>query len=85
MSSADKKNTKAVTVPVDADVLLAQREKDLNSFILQKQQMDTLIKMIGKVTESMTGNYRRIRYCITNLNYVKFVMSIVFLSNMVFL
>lgn len=87
ISSADKKNTKAVTVPVDADVLLAQREKDLNSFILEKQQMDTLIKMIGKVTESMTGNYRRIRYCITNLNYVKleFVMCIVSLSNMFFL
>lgn len=54
--STDKKNTKAVTVPVDADDLLAQRESDLNAFILQKQQIDTLIKMIGKVTESITGN-----------------------------
>lgn len=59
MLSTDKKNTKAVTVPVDADVLLAQREKDLNAFLLQKQQIHTLIKMIGKVTESITGNYRR--------------------------
>lgn len=59
MLSTDKKNTKAVIVPVDADVLLAQREKDLNAFLLQKQLIDTLIKMIGKVTESITGNYRR--------------------------
>lgn len=57
MSSTDKKNTKSEGVPVDAEVVLAQREKDLNSFILRKQQMDTLIKMIGKVTESITGEY----------------------------
>lgn len=57
MSSTDKKNIKSERVPVDAEVVLAQREKDLNSFILRKQQMDTLIKMIGKVTESITGEY----------------------------
>lgn len=57
MSSTDKKNSKSERVPVDAEVVLAQREKDLNSFILRKQQMDTLIKMIGKVTESITGEY----------------------------
>lgn len=59
MSSTDKKNTKSERVPVDAEVVLAQREKDLNSFILRKQQMDTLIKMIGKVTESITGEYNK--------------------------
>ncbi|GLD63194.1 E3 ubiquitin-protein ligase rnf213-beta-like protein [Lates japonicus] len=49
-----KKNTKSETVPADADVVLAQREKDLNSFLQRKQQMDTLIKMIAKVTKSIT-------------------------------
>ncbi|XP_008298790.1 E3 ubiquitin-protein ligase rnf213-beta [Stegastes partitus] len=49
-----KKNTKSEKVPVDADVVLAQREKDLTSFIQRKQQIDTLIKMIAKVTESIT-------------------------------
>nr|XP_046232923.1 E3 ubiquitin-protein ligase rnf213-beta [Scatophagus argus]XP_046232924.1 E3 ubiquitin-protein ligase rnf213-beta [Scatophagus argus] len=49
-----KKNTKSEVVSVDAEVVLAQREKDLNSFILRKQHMDTLIKMIAKVTESIT-------------------------------
>ncbi|KAM9837888.1 LOW QUALITY PROTEIN: E3 ubiquitin-protein ligase rnf213-beta [Aulostomus maculatus] len=39
---------------VEGEVLLAQREKDLNSFLLRKQQMDALIKMIAKVTESIT-------------------------------
>lgn len=60
MSSTDKKNTKSETVPVDADVVLAQREKDLNSFLLHKQEIDTLIKMIAKVKESITGecNYK---------------------------
>lgn len=59
MSSTDKSNTKSETVPVDAEVVLAQREKDLNAFILRKQQMDTLIKMIGKVTESITGKEKK--------------------------
>ncbi|KAM3592519.1 uncharacterized protein V6R79_020598 [Siganus canaliculatus] len=49
-----KKNTKSEAAPVDAEAVLAQREKDLNSFILRKEQMDTLIKMMGKVTESIT-------------------------------
>ncbi|XP_069374050.1 E3 ubiquitin-protein ligase rnf213-beta isoform X2 [Paralichthys olivaceus] len=49
-----KKNTTSGSVPVDADVVLAQREKDLDSFMLRKQQMDTLIKMIAKVKESIT-------------------------------
>ncbi|XP_073346346.1 E3 ubiquitin-protein ligase rnf213-beta [Pagrus major] len=49
-----KRNTESETVHVDAGAVLAQREKDLNAFLLQKQQMDTLIKMIAKVTESIT-------------------------------
>ncbi|XP_037610034.1 E3 ubiquitin-protein ligase rnf213-beta isoform X1 [Sebastes umbrosus] len=49
-----KKNSSSETVPVDADVVLAQREKDFNSFMQRKQQMDTLIKMMAKVTESIT-------------------------------
>ncbi|XP_028991062.2 E3 ubiquitin-protein ligase rnf213-beta [Betta splendens] len=49
-----KKNTKSETVPVDGDALLAQREKDLNTFLLRKQQIETLMKMIAKVAESFT-------------------------------
>lgn len=52
---ADKKNSQRETVPVDADVVLAQREKDLASFLQRKQQMTTLIKMMAKVAESITG------------------------------
>ncbi|XP_044192717.1 E3 ubiquitin-protein ligase rnf213-beta isoform X2 [Thunnus albacares] len=48
-----KKNNKSESIPVNAEAVLAQREKDLNSFMQQKQQMDRLIKMI-KVAESIT-------------------------------
>lgn len=46
---------------MDADVVLAQREADLKVFMLRKQEIDTLIKMIGKVTESLTGRCVLIR------------------------
>ncbi|XP_034715873.1 E3 ubiquitin-protein ligase rnf213-beta isoform X2 [Etheostoma cragini] len=49
-----KNNNKSQSVPVDADVVLAQRDKDLKLFLQRKQQMDTLIKMIAKVAESIT-------------------------------
>ncbi|XP_072229611.1 E3 ubiquitin-protein ligase rnf213-beta isoform X2 [Leuresthes tenuis] len=49
-----KKNTKSQTVPVDAEVVLAEREKDLDAFMQRRQQIDTLIKMMAKVTESIT-------------------------------
>uniref|UniRef100_A0A087YL98 Ring finger protein 213b n=1 Tax=Poecilia formosa TaxID=48698 RepID=A0A087YL98_POEFO len=49
-----KKNTKSETAPADADVVLTQREKDLNAFMQRKQEIDTLIKMLAKVTESIT-------------------------------
>lgn len=42
---------------MEADALLAQREKDLNSFLQRKQQMDTLIKMMSKVKENITGEF----------------------------
>uniref|UniRef100_A0A3P8SYM7 RING-type E3 ubiquitin transferase n=1 Tax=Amphiprion percula TaxID=161767 RepID=A0A3P8SYM7_AMPPE len=51
-----KRNTKSEMVPVTAEAVLAQREKDLSSFNQRKQQMDTLIKMIAKVTESITAS-----------------------------
>ncbi|KAL6095331.1 uncharacterized protein ACO6RY_16557 [Pungitius sinensis] len=49
-----KKNSRREAVPVDVDEVLAQREKDLASFMQRKQQMKTLIKMTAKVTESIT-------------------------------
>ena len=55
MSSTDKKHMKPGSVAVSADVVLDQREKDLQSFKQRKQKMDTLIKMIAKVAESLTG------------------------------
>lgn len=57
VSSTGKKNIKSETVPVDADVVLARREANLKPFMLRAQQIDTLIKMVGKVTESITGWY----------------------------
>ncbi|XP_008435734.1 E3 ubiquitin-protein ligase rnf213-beta [Poecilia reticulata] len=48
------KNTKSETAPADADVVLTQREKDLNAFMQRRQEIDTLIKMLAKVTESIT-------------------------------
>ncbi|KAK9530838.1 hypothetical protein VZT92_012317 [Zoarces viviparus] len=49
-----KKNTKSEAVPVDADAVLSQRETDLKSFMQRRDKMETLIKMIAKVTESIT-------------------------------
>lgn len=49
-----KKNSKSEVIPVDADVVLAERANDLDSFMQRKQQMETLIKMVAKVTESIT-------------------------------
>ncbi|XP_034563927.1 E3 ubiquitin-protein ligase rnf213-beta [Notolabrus celidotus] len=50
-----KKNTEREVVGGHAEAVLAQREKDLDSFMLRKQQMDALIKMFAKVTESITA------------------------------
>uniref|UniRef100_A0A3Q2DU59 RING-type E3 ubiquitin transferase n=1 Tax=Cyprinodon variegatus TaxID=28743 RepID=A0A3Q2DU59_CYPVA len=49
-----KTNTKSVTVPVDAKVVLSRREEDLNAFTLRRQEIDTLMKMLAKITESLT-------------------------------
>ncbi|XP_054899206.1 E3 ubiquitin-protein ligase rnf213-beta [Poeciliopsis prolifica] len=49
-----KKNTKSEKAPADADIVLTQREKDLNAFMQRKQEIDTLIKMLAKITESIT-------------------------------
>ncbi|XP_059181122.1 E3 ubiquitin-protein ligase rnf213-beta [Centropristis striata] len=49
-----KKNTRSEAVPVNAEVVLAQRDKDLQCFIQRRQQIDTLIKMLAKVKESIT-------------------------------
>ncbi|XP_071387268.1 E3 ubiquitin-protein ligase rnf213-beta-like [Centroberyx affinis] len=49
-----RKNTKLETIPADAEGLMAQRETALKSFNQQRQHMDTLIKMLAKVTESIT-------------------------------
>lgn len=57
MSSTARKNTKSERVPVEAEAVLAQREKDLNIFMQQRQQIDTLIKMIAKIAESITGGH----------------------------
>ena len=36
-------------------MILAQREKDLQAFYQQREHVDTLIKMMGKVSENITG------------------------------
>lgn len=60
---------------MDADVVLAQREADMKLFMLQSQQIETLIKMIGKVTESITG-----RYFLSSVNSKNSVQSQLFSS-----
>ncbi|CAL8282528.1 unnamed protein product [Merluccius merluccius] len=42
------------SIPDDAEGILAQREKDLSFFLQQQKNVDTLIKMFAKVTESIT-------------------------------
>ncbi|XP_047465467.1 E3 ubiquitin-protein ligase rnf213-beta [Mugil cephalus] len=49
-----KKNTKSETAPVSAGDVLARREGDLKAFMEKKDQIDALIKMVAKVTESIT-------------------------------
>ncbi|XP_043958780.1 E3 ubiquitin-protein ligase rnf213-beta isoform X1 [Gambusia affinis] len=44
---------KSETSPADADIL-TWREKDLNAFMQRRQEIDTLIKMLAKATESIT-------------------------------
>ena len=56
MSSADRKSGSSEVLPADAESILAQREKELTFFLQQQQHVTTLIKMFGKVTESITGN-----------------------------
>lgn len=55
ISSTDKKNADSEAVLPHSDDLLNQREADLSVFNLQTQQVDALIKMVGKVTESLLG------------------------------
>ncbi|XP_076008326.1 E3 ubiquitin-protein ligase rnf213-beta isoform X2 [Genypterus blacodes] len=47
-----KKNKPKLILP-DPESLLAQREEELNSFLQRTQQIDTLMKMMAKVTESI--------------------------------
>lgn len=55
---------------MDADVVLARREADLKLFTLRTQQIDTLIRMVGKVKESITGWYG-----LSSVNSVKAAFS----------
>ncbi|XP_036427896.1 E3 ubiquitin-protein ligase rnf213-beta isoform X2 [Colossoma macropomum] len=45
------KHGKLDNIPIDAEELLAQREKDLLALKEQREHMDVLIKMIGKISE----------------------------------
>ena len=55
MSSVDRTSGTSESIPDDAEGILAQREKDLSFFLQQQKNVDTLIKMFAKVTESITG------------------------------
>lgn len=52
---ADKKSGTLESIPDDAEDILVQREKDLDLFLQQQKQVETLVKMFAKVTESITG------------------------------
>lgn len=41
---------------MDVESVLAQRELDLNTFMQQRHYMDTLIKMMAKIKESIRGS-----------------------------
>ncbi|XP_056152727.1 E3 ubiquitin-protein ligase rnf213-beta [Lampris incognitus] len=49
-----RKNAPMQAIPADADSILSRRETDLKLFMQQREHIDTLMKMIGKVTESIT-------------------------------
>ncbi|XP_054605449.2 E3 ubiquitin-protein ligase rnf213-beta isoform X2 [Nothobranchius furzeri] len=49
-----KKNTTSEIVSGDAEAILAQREKNLKTFMQRRQEIETLIKMVAKVKESIT-------------------------------
>ncbi|XP_058476821.1 E3 ubiquitin-protein ligase rnf213-beta isoform X2 [Solea solea] len=49
-----RRNSKPENVPADGNLVLAQREKDFKAFEQRRQQMDSLMKMMAKVTGSIT-------------------------------
>lgn len=55
MASTDKKNASSEIIPVDVEVVLTQREKALNAFRHRRKEVETLMKMLAKVTESIKG------------------------------
>ena len=63
VSCIDKINTKVEGLPAKAEELLAQREKDVKKFMEQRNHMDTLIKMMKKVSESITGEVDQRKVC----------------------
>ncbi|KAL0964856.1 hypothetical protein UPYG_G00329960 [Umbra pygmaea] len=50
-----KRQAKISSIPVEAEVILAQREKELRAFRQQKEHIDTVVKMMGKVSENITA------------------------------
>lgn len=52
-----KKHIESDKITIDAERLLKQREKDCQALLEQKKQMDVLIKMIGKISELIHGEF----------------------------
>lgn len=52
-----KKHIKSYIITIDADRLLNQREKDYQALLEQRKHIDVLIKMIGKISEMIHGEF----------------------------
>lgn len=52
-----KKHIKSDKITIDAERLLKQREKDCQALLEQREHMDVLIKMIGKISELIHGEF----------------------------
>lgn len=56
-SFAGKKRIKLDQITIDAERLLNQRKKDYHALLEQREHLDVLIKMVGKISEMIHGEF----------------------------
>lgn len=52
-----KKHIKLNKITIDVERLLNQREKDRQALLEQRKHIDVLIKMVGKISEIIQGEF----------------------------
>lgn len=52
-----KKHIKLNQITIEAERLLNQREKDYQALMEQRKHIDVLIKMVGKISEMIHGEF----------------------------